>query len=395
MWVSRQSICTNVFDYISIRQELGVARLVDGVREHHLAHHLPNAMIEKELSFGQVDKIFAAQWLDEYNIICGTKCNKLLVQNIETRKAWNIPLLAGSKTGVNNNESEKDCGIHCIAINENSTKLATGAQSANSIGFYELPSLQPICVGDFHTNWLFCSAWISDDVLVSGSRDKRLAFWQVTPEKSFDIFLPFLPRIKPVQTIEKYENIDRVRAMVYNPLSQNLATVVSNGFVHLWDVNNCAQITSTALPFLKENVCIAYDPNNHLYAVGSVSHVALLDSQSGKTIGSVCSSDQGAGVRSISFQDSVITIGTGYGSLLFYDVRMNKMLKRPDESVCQQKTGSGWLRKDSVYQQYFSDTDCYPNAIYAHSYHPNSMKLLTAGGPLALGLYGNYAAYWD
>lgn len=77
MWVSRQSICTNVFDYISIRQELGVARLVDGVREHHLAHHLPNAMIEKELSFGQVDKIFAAQWLDEYNIICGTKCNKV------------------------------------------------------------------------------------------------------------------------------------------------------------------------------------------------------------------------------------------------------------------------------------------------------------------------------
>lgn len=52
-------------------------------------------------------------------------------------------------------------------------------------------------------------------------------------------------------------------------------------------------------------------------------------------------------------------------------------------------------RRDAVYQEFFWENECYPNAIYAHCYDPTRMRLFTAGGPLALGLYGNYAAYWD
>ena len=50
-----------------------------------------------------------------------------------------------------------------------------------------------------------------------------------------------------------------------------------------------------------------------------------------------------AGVRSVSFNDCIITIGTGYGSLLFYDIRMNRLLQNTDGTTLQQRTGTGWL----------------------------------------------------
>jgi hypothetical protein len=38
---------------------------------------------------------------------------------------------------------------------------------------------------------------------------------------------------------------------------------------------------------------------------------------------------------------------------------------------------------------------CFPTAIYTHCYDPTGSKLFTGGGPLAVGLYGNYAALWQ
>ena len=34
------------------------------------------------------------------------------------------------------------------------------------------------------------------------------------------------------------------------------------------------------------------------------------------------------------------------------------------------------------------------NAIYAHSYDPSGNKMLTAGGPLTVGLYGHCFSVW-
>ena len=52
-------------------------------------------------------------------------------------------------------------------------------------------------------------------------------------------------------------------------------------------------------------------------------------------------------------------------------------------------------RHDSIYREYFWDSDCYPNAVYTHCYDPTETKMFAAGGPLALGLYGSYSAVWD
>ena len=35
------------------------------------------------------------------------------------------------------------------------------------------------------------------------------------------------------------------------------------------------------------------------------------------------------------------------------------------------------------------------HAIYSHCYDPSGTKLLTAGGPLTVGLHGHYASLWQ
>ena len=88
MSASRQSICKNVFSYVSLRQEFSNTKLTDSARNRCISQHLPAAIKENELSFGEVDKIFAAHWLDESHVICGTKCNK--VNNLYVAVTYNI-----------------------------------------------------------------------------------------------------------------------------------------------------------------------------------------------------------------------------------------------------------------------------------------------------------------
>lgn len=64
-----------------------------------------------------------------------------------------------------------------------------------------------------------------------------------------------------------------------------------------------------------------------------------------------------AGIRSVSFYEHIVTVGTGQGSLLFYDIRAHRFLEdpsypvgcqgsyrnRPTESILKLTTGKGWL----------------------------------------------------
>jgi len=77
MKVHRGKICNNVFNYVNVRQGTACTRLTDSAKEYFSALHLPEAVKENELTFGEYDKIFAAQWLNEDHIICGTKCNNV------------------------------------------------------------------------------------------------------------------------------------------------------------------------------------------------------------------------------------------------------------------------------------------------------------------------------
>eukprot|EP00794_Sanderia_malayensis_P009831 gene9831-10839_t len=393
MLARRSVYADSVFQFLMSREKTSAVRIDETLSDRLTSRHLPTILREKTYTLGENDKIFSSAWLDDVTVICGSKCNKLIVLNLLTRKTWSIPLIKGSPNAP---AAKRNCGIHSIAIDPTRSFLATGGSNPNSLGVYSLPSMDELCLGESHTDWIFSLAWISPSHIASGSRDGTVAVWEIKKIYA-EWFTPSLKcqKIMPRQVIKNVETIDKVRDIVYNTESQELAALSSNAFVHFLDTEMLKKTTSIPLMHCQENVCMACGNCNRLYAIGSLSHVSFVDSRTSSMVGSICSKDQGAGVRSLSFKDYVLTIGTGMGSILFYDLRAQKFLENSDGSSCQYKIGKGWLRDDIIYRHYFWEFDGYPNAVYTHSYNEAKTKLFTAGGPLALGLYGNYAGLWE
>lgn len=205
---------------------------------------------------------------------------------------------------------------------------------------------------------------------------------------------------------------ERVRSLAYNRERYTLASLQTNACgatVHFWDLYTFLQKTDIDMPFCAENVCIEFDnQSGHMYGVGSRSHVTFLDDRvPASTVGSLKSLDPDCGIRSLKFNHNLLSIGTGAGHIYFYDIRTRHYLNtsssgssrqqhqsRPTARALSLTASAGWLRRDETYQSFFSGLPEPLSAIYTHCYSPSKTKLFTAGGPLPLGLYGNYAGVW-
>lgn len=419
----------NIINY-SIRSELGLGTqrcLESLVDTYHFTSRLPNILQEREFDLVKtnINKIFCAQWLDESKVILGSKCNHLLVLDTKNGRQFFINTLKSHPDSVVTNQN---CGIHSISINPSGTLLATGSENVNDIAVYRLPNLEPVCVGhSAHKNWIFDTVWIDDNHVVSGANDGTLALWKIDAndfdydaylqkneddddELNSDLFDTKRRKVsaagqyvsnkynfkKPIKILE-CKKANRIRALACNTNRNEIAAISMNAKFHLFDSHSFEPTISKKLQISKENTCLAVNSDNSVYAIGSASHVQLLLAKNGKSLLPPIFIKKDIGVRSLNFRNNILSIGTGGGTVMFYDLRNLKFLRSEHEEKTKLQTKGGWILRNENYDEFLSYTNTTDSlhAVYAHCYDPSGTKLFTAGGPLTVGLYGHYAAVWQ
>lgn len=88
---------------------------------------------------------------------------------------------------------------------------------------------------------------MDDEFFVSGSRDTKLALWQVQDQyeeqydSDGDLIQPVTQFLKPT-VIRSCKTAQKVRAITFNKQLKEMVTLSLNGYVHIWDVERFKQV---------------------------------------------------------------------------------------------------------------------------------------------------------
>lgn len=173
---------------------------------------VPTILKHTEIQSCSYDKIFASTWLSSDHIVCGTKCNQIIVCNTESKKLVSIPVPQGPSKFPRDS-----CGIHTISINPSRNSLATGALSPLDIAIFDIPSFTPKLILTGHKDWVFGVDFISDHLLVSGGRDSVVGFWSIKesePQNQIEIRNPLAFRFEHTQKVRDIK-FHRVSSVIY------------------------------------------------------------------------------------------------------------------------------------------------------------------------------------
>ena len=88
---------------------------------------------------------------------------------------------------------------------------------------------------------------------------------------------------KPIKVI-KCKQSKRIRALAFNLKRNEIAAISMNSAFHYFDIKRFEQKYTKKLSPLKENVCLAINSDYSIYAIGSASHVQLLDANNARQL---------------------------------------------------------------------------------------------------------------
>lgn len=198
-----------------------------------------------------------------------------MVYDVVTQKVDQIPLLRESPNLSNQDQQH---GIQTVQINPSRTLLATGARNTLDIAIYRLPTMDPVCVGESHKDWVYDVCWLDDQFLVSGSKDNKLGLWKIVDEYDEDAKIE-TPNYEYVSasTIKACKSASKgIRAVEFNPEFQEIAALSLSGHIHIWNAERFRQMYTRKLPSAQDTTCLAVKKGG-LYGIGCRSYTLLLD----------------------------------------------------------------------------------------------------------------------
>ncbi|KAI9341645.1 WD40-repeat-containing domain protein [Obelidium mucronatum] len=183
---------------------------------------------------------------------------------------------------------------------------------------------------------------------------------------------------------------------------------------------NPSTSTDVRLIHTQETVCMATPtpatnsvnhPISNCIAIGSMSHVSIVDPRQAVVASTVKSVDDEWGVRSLAFDSrGGLTVGGGIGRVSFLDLRVLRYVEWRDLEDIECGGGGGVMRKYlTVEDERRVDGEEWNmgvvagggngrglmrDAVYTLSYCPYGVRLFAAGGPLQLNMSGSYAGIW-
>eukprot|EP01125_Pyxidicula_operculata_P017566 TRINITY_DN6153_c1_g1_i1.p1 TRINITY_DN6153_c1_g1~~TRINITY_DN6153_c1_g1_i1.p1 ORF type:complete len:375 (+),score=34.82 TRINITY_DN6153_c1_g1_i1:802-1926(+) len=344
------------------------------------SHAIPWYLKEKEIKLQSTDKIFAVCWIGPNMVACGTKDNKFLVFDISGYspvQQIELPLSSSPP-------AESNFGIHSITISKSNRYIASGALNPNDVAIFERDTMKPFRVLTGHKDWSFSAGFLTEDRVVSGSRDFTVSVWDIGTGDSFER--------TPLQTSVGHNG--KVRALTIKD-SETFFTMGLDGQVLEWNSDHLKPVQSWRIENNLELNSMAMSDDSGLIGVGSKKGFNLIDPRMRSSPNFINSIDP-EGVRSITFVNHVTTLGGASGCLAFYDLRMNDyMTTNNEENPKFLRIGDGVLNKDEFFNTYFAHSESIQrNAILAHAYNEDNTKLFLGGGPLITGINGCYAGLW-
>lgn len=370
---------------------------------------------EQPINVGSCDKIFSSTWIDNIHIICGTKCNKLLLINSEKQTCFELPLAYPKTVEIktmrqetsSSNSSLISKGIHSMDVNESKTCFAVSGGHPEDVVFYLLPEMIAFGIGSAHKDWIYSLAWLYGNKLVTGGNDGSMHLWDASVCKnnfSKCIVSDQVPVIEPIAQLTPHScHAEKIRALSFNSSTGEFAALRSGSItasLNIWKGEAepfCS--TSYNLSHCAENVCLKFIDEYNFYAVGFRSGVSMIDSRIHETgdYRMISSIDNEWGVRSIETNEYIMTIGTGQGNTYLFDMRASAYIVdsiKGNPISLKSTNVEGYIREDYNYQHFFGSDPNIRHAVYTQAYNPSKTKLFLAGGPLQMGLHGNFSSIW-
>lgn len=99
-----------------------------------------------------------------------------------------------------------------------------------------------------------------------------------------------------------------------------------------------------------ELVCL--EQREDVIAVGSQNHVMLIDPRDRKgSSRSIQTLEQNQSIRSLTLNEHLLTVGSGFGKISFYDLRAGSFTGWGEDSKTQMlEMGNGWLCPNSIFR---------------------------------------------